>query len=526
MGEPIFINELKRHLGNDAIEAFEVNCDEIHARVAPGDFKKACLFAHKRLHAPVAALFAADERTQRNAFDIFCVFLSTEFRKWFVIVTAVDPVSPRFDSLAKDMFSASLFERQISEMFGIEPLGSPDTRRLNLHDEVWPQGWYPLRKDFSLQQAKEGSYRPYVFNHVSGVGIFEVPVGPVHAGIIGPGHFRFSAAGEPIVNLEARLGFTHRGIEKIMEGSSVIQALKISECVCGDSAFAHGWAFCNAVEKICSANIPAEAVYARVICLELERLYNHVNDIGGMATDVSFSFPAQFASSIKENILALNERLTGSRYLKNFNCVGGVTKCFQKLELRGLSETLKKIDRDIFQLEGMLFGSVSFMDRLDDTGVLRKNTAEDLGAVGLVARASGIGVDLRKIFSRFYQEAGFVMAKDENGDALSRLKIRFREARESSRLISFFSKKLIDYDGSLCVDAVPCQGFAIGAVEAWRGQVLYWVRINNGIIERCKIVDASFHNWPALSFAVLGNIIPDFPLCNKSFDLSYAANDL
>ncbi len=526
MVEPIFINELKRHLGNDAIEALEVNCEEIHARVAPEEFKKACLFAHKRLHAPVAALFAADERKQKNAFDVFCVFLSAEFRKWFVIVTAADPVSPSFDSLAKDMFSASLFEREMREMFGIEPLGSPDTRRLSLHDEVWPQGQYPLRKDFSLQQDPEGSYRPYVFNHVSGAGIFEVPVGPVHAGIIGPGHFRFSAAGEPIVNLETRLGFTHRGVEKIMEGSSVAEALKISECVCGDSAFAHGWAFCNAVEKICAADIPAGAVYARAICLELERLYNHVNDAGGMATDVSFSFPAQFASSIKENILTLNERLTGSRYLKNLNCAGGVTKCFQKLELRGLLEALKKIDKDIFQLENMLFGSVSFMDRLDDTGILRKNTAEDIGVVGLVARASGIGVDLRKIFPRFYQEACFCIAKDENGDALSRLKVRFKEARESSRLISFFSKRLIDYDGALCVDVASRQGSAIGAVEAWRGPVFYWVKINNGIIERCKIVDASFHNWPALSFAVLGNIIPDFPLCNKSFDLSYAANDL
>ena len=166
------------------------------------------------------------------------------------------------------------------------------------------------------------------------------------------------------------------------------------------------------------------------------------------------------------------------------------------------------------------------MDRLDDTGILRKNTAEDIGVVGLVARASGIGVDLRKIFPRFYQEAGFSIAKDENGDALSRLKVRFKEARESSRLISFFSKKLIDHDGALRADAPSLQGSAIGAVEAWRGPVFYWVKINNGIIERSKIVDASFHNWPALSFAVLGNIIPDFPLCNKSFDLSYSANDL
>ncbi|HQP91511.1 MAG TPA: NADH-quinone oxidoreductase subunit C [Candidatus Omnitrophota bacterium] len=522
MAYRVFIEELKKACSKSA-EVYEHVPEEVYIWIKKEDFRSACLFTHKRLHSPVHALFCTDERNKNNCFDIYCVFLSSEYRKWFIIASPIASDKAEFESLAKDMVSASLFEREIKEMFGVQPLGSPDQRRLNLHDEVWPQGSYPLRKDFTMPEKNVISTgKDYPFDQVAGTGIFEVPVGPVHAGIIGPGHFRFSAAGEPIVNLEARLGFTHRGIEKLFEGKAPAEALNISECVSGDSAFVHALSFCSAVEKIAGAEIPASASYSRLICLELERLYNHVNDISGMALDVSFTFPSQYASCIKESLLRLNEEVTGSRYLKGFIVVGGVK---QRLIIKNLASVILKVKKDIKALEKMLFESVSFMDRLEDTGILMKKTAEDLGVVGLCARACGIGSDLRKTFPNVYAGADFKISKEEKGDCLARLKIRFSEIEESIRLIDLFVKR-IDNAGSCKTEVCFDKGHSIGAVEGWRGPVFYWVKIDGGLIERCKIVDPSFHNWPALTYAVLGNIIPDFPLCNKSFDLSYSGNDL
>lgn len=498
--------------------------DETSIKVRPEDFKGVCLALHKELHSPVMAFFAVDEREKRSVFAINCVFLSIEKKRWVTVIADIPHDKASFDSIAKEVYSASLFEREIREMFGIEPKGNPDVRRLHLHDEVWPEGNFPLRKDF--RKMAGGNLGEYRFDRVDGEGVFEVPVGPVHAGIIGPGHFRFSVAGEPIINLEARLGFTHRGVEKLFEGKSCSEAVRLSECVSGDSAFAHSLAFAMAAEKISGISVSAEANYTRGVFLELERMYNHVNDIGGMAVDVGFSFPAAYASIIKEAILQVNETLTGSRYLKNVNTVGGILAEMGPEKKKVLSVVLKKIARDFIELEKVLHSSVSFMDRVDTTGILRRKTAEDFGVVGLCARASGIPMDLRSLFPAEYKEAGFVPAVEQTGDVLARLKVRISEFKESCRLIECFLDKISS--GSVG-DAKPGikAGQALGYVEGWRGPVLYWLKTDaSGSIERCKVVDPSFHNWQGLTYAVLGNIIPDFPLCNKSFDLSYSGNDL
>lgn len=502
--------------------------DEIDIKVKPEDFKGACLALHSALHSPVMALFAVDEREKRGVFVIKCVFLSIETRRWVIVAMDIPQEKASFDSLAKEIYSASLFEREIREMFGIEPKGNPDVRRLHLHDEVWPEGNYPLRKDFrKMVSEKLGEYR---FDRVEGGGIFEVPVGPVHAGIIGPGHFRFSVAGEPIINLEARLGFTHRGVEKLFEGKSCFEAVLLSECVSGDSSFAHSLAFAMAAEKILGVSVSAGTGYIRGLFLELERMYNHVNDMGGMAMDVGFSFPAAYASIIKEAILQVNETLTGSRYLKRVNSIGGIRAEIGREKKEALSEAIKKIGRDFIELEKILYSSVSFMDRVDTTGILRRKTAENFGVVGLCARSSGLPMDLRILFSAEHKEAGFIPAIEQSGDVLARLKIRSSEFKESCRLIGRFLEKI----PLTLAPTAPCAanpgikaGQALGYSEGWRGAVLYWLRIDaSGMIERCKIVDPSFHNWQGLTYAVLGNIIPDFPLCNKSFDLSYSGNDL
>lgn len=514
--------------------------DEIRLKVELKDFKDVCVVLHKMFHSPVMMLFAVDQRQNNNKFVLNCVFINLNKNCWVTVSADIQQENPYFDSLSKDIYSASLFEREIWEMFGVEPKGSPDLRRLNLHDEVWPKGNFPLRKDFKQPQA--GALSEYKFTKVEGEGIFEVPVGPVHAGIIGPGHFRFSVAGEPIINLELRMGWTHRGVEKLFEGKNYQQAIILAECVSGDSSFAHSLAFSLAAEKISGISVDFQVNYIRAVFLELERMYNHVHDIGGMSIDVGFSFPAAYASIIKEAILQLNENLTGHRYLKKINRVGGIAVEIDEAAKKMIFESLEKIKKDFDELVKMLNSSVSFMDRVDSTGILKRKTAEDFGVIGLAARASGIAMDLRKTFPGAYREANFKMAVEQSGDVLARLKVRFSEFKESARLIEFFLSKI---EPRQIVSLRPCQktgeaipafrndtiklreGSALGYAEAWRGPVLYWFKVDSrGLIERCKIVDASFHNWQGLAYAVLGDIIPDFPLCNKSFDLSYSGNDL
>jgi Ni,Fe-hydrogenase III large subunit/Ni,Fe-hydrogenase III component G len=521
------IEDFRKNVAAYPISVNLVYPDEVYIGIHHSDFNKMCLWLHKLLRSPVAMFFAVDERKTTQAFALYCAFMSAEFQKWFFVRVQLLEESPFFNSISKEIYSAHLFEREIKEMFGIEPLGNPDTRRLNLHDEVWPEGFYPLRGDFNNLAQPKAEKKEYTFKRVEGEGVFEVPVGPVHAGIIGPGHFRFSVAGEPIINLEIRLGFTHRGVEKIFEGKDVFKAVGLSERVCGDAAFAHSLAFCQAVEKIGNTRVLEQHLYLRGIFLELERIYNHAADIGGIAIDAGFSYPAMYASVIKERVLQLNADLTGSRYLKGINAIGGVSKELDSGSRDKLLITLESIRKDFVNLKEMLYSSVSFMDRVDDTGVLRNKTAEDLGVVGLAARASGISLDLRKNFPGIYGKVNFKLVKQEKGDVLARLTVRIEEFIESVELIKQFVSKLQSSKAQALSKVQIKEGFALGYVEGWRGPVLYWLKIDeSGLIKRCKIVDASFHNWQGLSYAVLGNIIPDFPLCNKSFNLSYTGNDL
>jgi Ni,Fe-hydrogenase III large subunit/Ni,Fe-hydrogenase III component G len=524
------ISFIQNILASEKIDIFDLSrpfSDETYITVAASDFAKVCTLLHDHLNSPVMMFFAEDLRERSGSFALYCVFLSMQMQSWVFLRQNVDGNRPEFASLAKNIYSASLFEREIKEMFGVEPLGNPDQRSLKLHCEVWPAGRYPLRKDFTSPREKTSEGARYLFKRVEGEGIFEVPVGPVHAGIIGPGHFRFSSAGEPIINLELRLGWTHRGIEKLLEGKSVPEAVKIFECISGDTAFGYSMAFCRAVEKVQGVDIPLRSQLIRVLCLELERLYNHANDMGGIALDVGFSFPAQFASLIKEAILQLNDAVCGSRYLKGVNTVGGTLLDIDTVRSALIRTALTKIRKDFCALEEMLFSSVSFMDRADATGILHTKTARDLGITGLAARASGVGLDMRKVFPDIYHGLSFKTAKEQAGDVAARLKVRCSEVTESLELIHQCLEKLATCDSKTKIVTTEKNGVALGYVEAWRGPVLVWARFgSSGHIERCKIVDPSFHNWEGLSYAVLGNIIPDFPLCNKSFDLSYSGNDL
>jgi Ni,Fe-hydrogenase III large subunit/Ni,Fe-hydrogenase III component G len=521
-----FLTELEAKYKLQSLKKSKNYDNEVYIEVEEAQFNPYCLALHKELVSTVMTMFAEE---QNDHFVVCCGFVAEKFKTWIFVTLVVAKDKPEFPSLARQIYAANLFEREIKEMYGLQPVGNPDGRRLRLHDEVWPQGSYPLRKDFEARKDQDKESKQlgaYNFAKVDGEGIFEVPVGPVHAGIIGPGHFRFSVAGEPIINLEIRLGFTHRGIEKLMEGKSASDAVKLSEVVSGVSSMAHSWAFCQAVEKICGVAVPKEANYTRAIYLELERMYNHLAGIGGIALDVGFSQASALASILKESIHQLNGRLTGSRFLKGANLIGGVSKKIGDDEERLILGVFSSITKDFEELKTMLNGSVSFLDRVDTTGWLKKKTAEDFGVLGLAGRASGINFDLRQGFIPAYDDIGFREAISINGDVRARLNVRLEEFEFSMSIIRKFLNDLLG-ENILASNVEARAGFGLGAIEGARGPVLYWLRLDKaGKIERCKIVDPSFRSWLGLSYAVLDNIIPDFPACNKSFDLSYAGNDL
>jgi Ni,Fe-hydrogenase III large subunit len=315
-------------------------------------------------------------------------------------------------------------------------------------------------------------------------------------------------------------------VEKLFEGKDILEGARISELVSGDASFAGSYAYCRAAEKICGIQVSKETQIFRSLCLELERMYNHAGDIGGIAVDVGFTFPNAYASVIKENILQMNEELTGHRYLKNLNTVGGLGRDLPSL--KGFPERIGGLLKDFIELKNMLYENVSFMDRIDMTGVLNKTIAQDIGITGLPGRASGIARDLRADFPDCYSNAAFKTLTQQHGDVASRLAMRVNEFEQSAQLVNTFAELLKNASPAQKSISFNCPGgTALGYCESARGPLLYWLELNaEKKIGRCKIVDPSFRNWTGLAFASIGNIVPDFPLCNKSFNLSYSGTDL
>ncbi|MFO7693717.1 MAG: nickel-dependent hydrogenase large subunit, partial [Vicinamibacterales bacterium] len=402
----------------------------------------------------------------------------------------------------------------------------------------WPEDYYPLRRD-ALPRSFEDDGRPFPFGQVEGPGVYEVPVGPVHAGVIEPGHFRFSAAGETIIDLKQRLYFTHKGTEKLFEGRSPADGVRLAERISGDSTVGHALAFCQALESAAGVTIPARAAHIRAVLLELERIYNHVADFGMIVSDTGFAVAQAHCARIRERLLRLNHAVTGNRLLRGGVVPGGVG-----CDLPGADrpsnegaaaarplDVAAEVDaavRDFLEVTGICLSHSLVLDRLENTGVLDATIARDHAVRGYVARASGLDVDARRDHPRPpYDELRFEVPVLDSGDVRARTLVRVAEVRASAMLI----RRAIDTmpDGPLTtpVPAPPPFAPAFAIVEGWRGAIVHWVMGDgSGRLRRVKVVDPSFLNWPALSRAVLDNIVPDFPLCNKSFNLSYSGNDL
>lgn len=473
-------------------------------------------------------LWACDHRPLCDTYGLYYLFTLEASHHWVVLSTELAGTDRLFPSITPHIHAAQWYEREIRDMFGLIPQGHPDLRRLVRH-EHWPKGTHPLRKDFPwdcMLDRQQGEHR---FRQIEGEGVFEVPVGPIHAGIIESGHFRFSVAGEPIMQLELRHFWKHRGMEKLFEQQTLIDAVPLAERVSGDTTVGHSLAYCQAVEALLHLDVPRRARYLRSLFLELERLHNHLGDIGAMCNDTAYALAHAHCGRLKERIMQLNDRLTGSRFLRGVIRVGGMTQDIENRQLIDIVNELNRIQPDFSEVGAIIFANASLTDRLETTGILQEQTAWDHAVMGVVGRASGRNCDLRRDrpFAA-YDELPVNVTLYRYGDVRARLRVRGDETHESIRLIREMCGKIPD--GSIANEPsdLPKPGdWTLSAVEAWRGEVLYMVMAGDGgRIHRCKVRDPSFVNWPAIQCAVLGNIIPDFPLINKSFNLSYAGNDL
>lgn len=521
-----YVEDVSRRLGAQVEGIIARHEHEIYLQLRDSDNREAVSLFRKLYGARVAAVFAED---RRKAEDCFLVYHVLEFPKepaHLLVSTRVDPRDSRLPSLSAELPALNWQEREIQDMFGIPLDGHPNPRRVALHDN-WPEV-HPLRKDFDVRTVlPEFEGERHVYRPALGEGVFQIPVGPVHAGIIEPGHFSFAVAGEPILYLQLRMFYTHKGIEKLFEGMPVQRGVFLAESISGDSSFSHGTAFCQAVERAGAIPVPQSAERIRSVLLELERIYNHVADIGAIAADVGFAVANAHASRLREMLFRLNEELTGNRLLRGMVCIGGVRRMWNDDQASALHRTMERFGSEFRRLVALIHASDSTRDRLERTGVLAPEKARDLGIVGVAGRASGIDLDVR----RDHPYAAYHRVKVNPpvyraGDVLHRMQVRIDEVWASMKMIREFAGP--PFTGASCspAPAIPSGRCALSAVEGWRGEIFHWLRIGeDNRIERCKIKDPSLNNWPALVEAVQGNIVPDFPVINKSFNLSYSGTD-
>lgn len=481
---------------------------------------------HKKYHAWLVSEHAVDQRNISDDYGIFAVFSLPRGNEFVTLFTSVHQASTTYRSITPEVYAADWFEREMMDMFGLLPTGHPDLRPLFLYDD-WPPGHYPLRKDFQTSEEVPRVPSQYAFRHVDGEGIFEIPVGPIHAGVIEPGHFRFSVAGEPIINLEVRLGYTHRGVEKLFESMPYSKGVHLSERISGDNGYTHSLAYCQALESIAGVDVPIRADYLRTIYSEMERLYNHFGDVAGIAQDTAFSVGAQMAFILRERMLDLNEQVTSSRLLRSINLLGGVRKDIDNDLKAVINGTLVRIKLDFNDFVKTVTQLPSLLDRVETTGILSYDSARNLNVVGPIGRASGIDRDSRRDHPyAAYPELSFTVPVYREGDVMARLRVKIDEVFESISIIEQALDKMPSGDIACTLPEIPSGEIGMSLVETHRGEAMHWLVSGTGMPYRHKVRDASFLNWPAIELAVIGNIVPDFPLINKSFNLSYAGNDL
>lgn len=500
-----------------------------HGRAADGeDLLRFAISVHRH-GGRLCALWGSDERGQGDGFRVHAVFALDEGWPYLTLdLPAQGNECPVYPDLSGIFAAANRMQRAVFDLVGIRHDG--EDARPWLRHGGWPADWFPLRHDAGDPPAFENLPSDYPFVPVGGEGAHEIPVGPIHAGIIEPGHFRFSVIGERVLRLEERLGYQHRGIERRLAGADFATAAKLVGRVSGDATCAYAWAFADALEAACGCEPGPRALALRAVLLERERVANHLGDLGALGNDAAFAFGLAQFFRLKEDWVRLNARVFGHRFLMDTIVPGGVALDVDAAALEAIVAQCDVIEREVAELQRIYDEHAGLQDRFLTTGAIDAALAQELSLTGVAARATGQVLDARCHRMGYappppWDKLAVRPAIDDRGDVAARVAVRFAEVRESLRLIRRLAVGLPG--GAPRVDPAPASGASgVGVIESWRGEVIVGVQLGaDGRIARCHPHDPSWQLWPALEHAVLKDIVPDFPLINKSFNLSYAGHD-
>ena len=477
-------------------------------------FRSAILDAVRRDECRVASLFAREVDGRIELVAVLADDMTSELG-----FARTQLLEDRFESLTPECPQVHAFEREIAEGYGVEPIGHPWLKPLRFHASSRP----------GHQVFAHPTPGVADFFQVEGDEVHEVAVGPVHAGVIEPGHFRFQCHGEHVFHLEIALGYQHRGIERALIGGPTKKTVHYLETAAGDTTIGHTLAYCQAIEALTGTKPPARAQALRGIALELERLANHVGDLGALSGDVAYLPTASYCGRIRGDYLNLTAELCGSRFGRGFVRPGGVQFDLPAERIGNLAGVLESATRDAVDSIGLLWTTPTVMERFENTGIVESDAAEAIGMVGVAARACGRAIDVRHDFPfGIYRFVHIPVMTAHYGDVNSRAFVRWLELQRSAGFVSRQLRALPTTPIRKETPAALPPGMIVASLtEGWRGEICH-VAITDaeGRFARYKITDPSFHNWFGLALALRGGQVSDFPLCNKSFNLSYCGHDL
>jgi len=520
------IARLLQSLGKTIIERRLIRDNETEITIDKRDLPGVCdcLFHDKQ--GRLFTMVGSDEREINGCFVLYYVFCFDSLRHFITVKVLLGEDDPSFPSVAVQIPAANWYEREVKDLLGLRPLGHPDRRPLVLHGD-WPEDQHPLRKDFPLRANVARCADHLTYLSYDSQDITQIPVGPIHAGIIEPGHFRFGAVGDTVFHLDAHLFYTHRGLEKSTEDQALDRALFTAERICAVCSGSHAVAFAQAVETAAQVTIPLRAAFLRTLFLEMERLYNHIGDIGNMCAGFGFAVGTSHGGRLRELLMQLNEQITGHRYLRGVVTLGGVRSDITLAEAKLITTVLAQLEPDFDELIDIILTHEVAFSRMATTGILSRQQAVDLSVVGVAARASGRDIDIRRDLPyAAYDKVELTVPVYARGDVLDRFKVRADEVKISLAVIHQLLAQLPSGSIKTDIPAIKPYTTAMGWVESPRGEICHWLMIGpKQTIYRYRVRSASYSNWPAVALAVPGNIVPDFPLINKSFELCYSCCD-
>jgi Ni,Fe-hydrogenase III large subunit/Ni,Fe-hydrogenase III component G len=471
------------------------------------------------------SLWGTDKRSLTDQWVMSVTYCVAEGVFWLRLPVVSEQET--YPSLADVFPVAGRMQRTVFDLLGLRADGADDLRPWIQHGR-WPKDYFPLRQPFSGQKQFDTALENYAFVTVAGDGVHEIAVGPIHAGVIEPGHFRFSVVGEKVLRLEQRLGYAHKGIDKLFTQRQLTNGQELAGRISGDSTVAFAWAYCMAAEAAVACQIPPRAQWLRALLLERERIANHLGDLGGIGNDAGFALGQSQFTLLKEEWVRLNARLFGHRFMMDRIIPGGTTVDLNAEGINLIMAQCEHIETTVQALRLIYEEHAGLQDRFISAGRVLPKLAAELGLCGLAGRASGQAWDVRSDHAiEPYTTLNLRIATHRDGDVAARVYVRFEEIIESMRLLREMVRQLPHGAITAPLPEPETDGVGAGWVEGWRGAIFVALEHDaQGNILRCHCHDPSWQNWPVLEHAIMGNIVPDFPLINKSFNLSYSGHDL